>query len=342
MHPVLTPDQARKLLAPVGRVEIDSISLAATTNHVFRVVTRDHGVFYVKLHTARWYADQADTFFVVNRECAVHALLDKRGMSLPYHAWGDYTRGVLSRSVLICGELPGTSVPDAIARFPDQADAIVGALGDYMGRLHQIEFSTPGLLEPAHAYFCAPEGRVPPVVAWDGGALHHATHLQRDALDVLDRVARRALLPPPTAAALSSLFSSAAKVLKPDYHPPRFTVGNCHAWHFHVAPGEKWTVLGFYDLEAASAGDPTIDLAELEVTLTPRVRSFAWRPPFFQAYGRWPAFEGYKIRLLYYLLCELDKPRSSMIPERSWLADRWVELIEARDWDELAWFPVHS
>ena len=83
----LTLEQAQRLLAPVGDVEIVEITVAATTNDVFKVATRDHGNFYIKLHTARWYADQPDTFFVVNRECAVSELLRKRG-----HYYRLYTR----------------------------------------------------------------------------------------------------------------------------------------------------------------------------------------------------------------------------------------------------------
>ena len=48
---VLSPQQARQLLARVGAVEVLDISVAATTNDVFRVVTRSHGVFFIKFHT---------------------------------------------------------------------------------------------------------------------------------------------------------------------------------------------------------------------------------------------------------------------------------------------------
>ena len=90
----LTPEQAKMLLAPLGSVSVLDVTVAATTNDVFRVSTREHGVYYVKFHTASWYSDQPDTFFVVERECAVCDLLRKRGMPLPYRAWGDFTRQV--------------------------------------------------------------------------------------------------------------------------------------------------------------------------------------------------------------------------------------------------------
>ena len=78
----LSTVQAQKLLLPIGDVMITGIERTATINDVFRIKTRDHGNDYIKFHTARWYADQPDTFFVVNRECAVHELLRKRGMPL--------------------------------------------------------------------------------------------------------------------------------------------------------------------------------------------------------------------------------------------------------------------
>ena len=337
----LTHEQAQRLLAPVGDVVIVEITVAATTNDVFKVVTRDHGNLYVKLHTARWYADQPDTFFVVNRECAVPELLRKRGMALPYRAWGDYTRGVVGRSAYICGELAGTPVPQALARFPRESAEILRALGHYMRRLHSIEFSNPGLLEPAHALFCEAEGTIPRVEAWHGGHLHHPEHMQREALDMLQGATEAGHLHPGVSAALDALFQRMASTLDPDYHPPRFTVGNCHAWHFHTERvNGHWTIFGFYDFEAASAGDPTIDLVELEMTLVPSTRSFAWRDPFYEGYGHRPTFEGYKMRVLYYLLYELGKAHSRMVPDPGWQEKRWMDLAGAGTWQDLTWFPI--
>ncbi len=337
----LTPEQAEWLLAPIGLVSVLEIELVGSINHVYCVVTRDHGTFYVKLHTARWYADQPDTFFVVNRECAVHDLLRARGMALPYPAWGEYTRRIVGRSAYICGELSGTSAPEAILRYPARAEAIAAALGRYLRRLHAIEFSNPGLIEPAHARFCPPTGRIPLVATWDGGHLHHASHMQREALELVGRAAAAGHLRGDVARELAARFAGMSARLEPDYHPPRFTVGNCHAWHFHVQLEEAgWEVLGFYDFEAASAGDPTIDLVELEVTMTPALDSYDWRAPLLDAYGHWPELEGYKLRLLYYLLHELFRNDSRMVPDQAWLDAQWMDLIHASEWDELCWFPV--
>jgi aminoglycoside phosphotransferase len=333
----LTHVQAQGLLAPIGAVSVVDVSRAATTNDVFRVTTKTHGTYYVKFHTARWYADQPDTFFVVERECAACELLRKRGMPLPYRAWGDFNRDVVSRSVYICGELGGVPIPDALNQFPDQQEYILRAFGRYMRQLHEIEFSKPGLLAKAHADF-ADTKPVPPFDTWDAGALHHPEHLQRDALQMLE--AKKSLLPATVVPRLNALFQSLPEVISADYIPPRFTVGNCHAWHFHVdRVNGSWAIQGFYDFEAVSAGDPNIDLVELEITLTPALRTLSWRRPFLDGYGAWPRFDGHRRRLLYYLLCELGKPQSRMIPDPSWISSQWSRLIEATDWPDLAWFP---
>ena len=335
---ILTSDQAEKLLAPVGPVSVLDVSIAATTNAVFKIRTLAHGNYYVKFHTAQWYADQPDTFFVVERECAACELLRKRGMPLAYRAWADYTRSVVSRSVYICEELTGVPVPDAIAQFPSQSDQILRAFGRYMRQLHNIEFTRPGLLAYAHAYFASDTNPIPSVFTWDQGAMHHAEHLQRDALEVLERKAEE--LPQALVPVLRKMFLSISDIVKNDYVQPRLTVGNCHAWHFHVASTNgNWKVQGFYDFEAVSAGDSNIDLVELEITLTPSLHSSSWRTPLFEAYGSWPGFEGYKRRLLYYLLFEVGKPQSRMIPNPQWFNEQLWSLIHASSWSDLEWFP---
>lgn len=277
---------------------------------------------------------------MVERECAVCELLRKRGIPLPYRAWGDYTRTVVPRSVFVCEELQGLPVPEALRQFPGEREAILNNLGRYMRQLHDIEFSRPGLLAYAHAYFAAAHGTIPSVFTWDRHPMHHAEYLQRDALDLLDT--KKGYLPEAVTGALRELFSSLAAVVRSDYSPPRFTVGNCHAWHFHVSRHNgEWRIEGFYDLEAASAGDSNIDLVELEMTLTPALRSTAWREPFFAGYGSWPGFDGYKRRLLYYLLFEVGKAQSPMIPDADWLSQRWSGMIHAVDWSQLGWYPQH-
>lgn len=339
--PVLTPQQAGQLLARFGAVEITDISVAATTNDVFRVVTRSHGVFFIKFHTARWYADQPDTAFVAEREAAMPELLRKRGLPLPYTAWADTSRSIVSRSVFICGELEGTPVTEAAVQFPAESDEIMRAFGRYLRRLHEIELTTPGILHPQHARLAPSVGTIPHVESWDDHPLHHPEHFQREALAAVARAERGGSLPREIAEQLTPYLARSAEVLRPDYQPPHLTVGNCHAYHFHVAPAASgWEVQGCYDFEAASAGDSTIDLVELEVTLMPALGSSRWREPFLAGYGRRPGLEGYALRLIYHLLWELENPYTEQIPDRDWLHERWLPLLNARAWDDLTWYPT--
>jgi len=334
----LTAQQAEALLAPMGKVSVEDISVAATSNDVFRVATAQHGTYFIKFHTARWYADQPDTFFVVQRECAVPELLCRRGIPLPYRAWGAFTRTVVPRSVFICEELGGIPLPAALEQFPEDAESILRSFGRYMRTLHSIEFSNPGLVEPAHVYFAPSAGTIPHVPTWHGGSLHTAEVFQREAMELLEQKA--ALLPGDVVPRLSDIFQSLGDIISADYEPPRFTVGNCHAWHFHMEKSNgAWVVLGFYDFEACSAGDVNIDLIELDITLTPATRGTAWRHPFFNGYASWPSFEGYKRRLLYYLLCEVGNKYTRMIPDTAWLDRQWHGLIHAETWEEFVWYP---
>ena len=263
----LTVQQAQRLLLPVGAVAIDSIVRVESINDVFKVVTRGHGIFFVKFHTARWYSDQPDTFFVVNRECAVPELLRKRGLALPYRAWGEFTRGVVGRSVFVCEALEGAAVPDAVREYPNEAGEILFAFGRYMRRLHDIEFSLPGLIEPAHAYFADGVGRIPPVAAWPFSS-DPAGEDQASALKQVASARDQGAITEAVAGALMHLFSSMGERLRGGYVPPRFTVGNCHAHHFHMARSESgWRVLGFYDFEGCRAGNPLMDLVGVEDTL---------------------------------------------------------------------------
>ncbi|MCC7406529.1 MAG: aminoglycoside phosphotransferase family protein [Phycisphaeraceae bacterium] len=337
----LTVEQAGQLLAPIGKVCIRGIERTGSINDVFRVTTTDRGNFYVKFHTARWYANEPDAFFCVEREAAVHQLLAKRGMPLPYVAWGDLTRKIVPLSCYICGELPGRPITEAIAADPAAGPRMLRELGAYFRRLHVIEFGTAGLLDARHAVFAPPTGPVPAMpTVWDGGSMHRAEALQRDSLEQLERLRRERLLPEATLGLLEGLFRRTAEVAGEGYWPPRFTVGNCHAYHFYVdRRGGEYDVTGFYDFEAVSAGNPLTDIVELAVTLTPSTHGLAWQEPFFEGYGRLPPLEPYKIFLLSYLLPEYGTSKRELIPDPPWFAGRLPSLLSADTWDALEWYP---
>ena len=45
------------------------------------------------------------------------------------------------------------------------------------------------------------------------------------------------------------------------------------------------------------------------------------------------------MRVLYYLLYELEKVNGRMVPDLAWLEAQWMDLIQAQNWEELVWFP---
>ena len=106
--PQLTPLMATQLLARIGNVAVESISGPDGINRNYRVVTREHGAFHLKFHTAFWYTDQAEADYAAHRALAVHELLRRVGLPLPCHAWVDDSYTVVPAAVYIATEMPGT------------------------------------------------------------------------------------------------------------------------------------------------------------------------------------------------------------------------------------------
>ena len=74
--------------------------------------------------------------------------------------------------------------------------------------------------------------------------------------------------------------------------------------------------------------------------MTPSMRSSAWRELLFTGYGCRPDFAAYKMRMLVeYLLYYRKRAPNREIPDPAWLDAQWMNLIDARDWDALTWYP---
>jgi hypothetical protein len=141
------------------------------------------------------------------------------------------------------------------------------------------------------------------------------------------------------------LFKGMTDAIRGDYEPPRFTIGNCHISHFFFERVEAngrgtWIVRGLCDLEDASAGDSVTDLVDIELSMVPKWKTYAWRRPLLEGYGRSVSFEGYKLRLLSALLGAIRGWDPRIVPDLDWLNERWKPLIRARSWEQLNWFPV--
>lgn len=331
---VLTVEQAERLLKPVGNVAVRSIERYYASNSVFRVATLSHGNWYVKFYTARWYADREDAPYVAEREQAACALLARYGIPQPYRSWADVSRRIVSHSVYISSELGGVPVHTAIAQYPSEAAEIVAAVGAYLRRIHQIEFTTAGLLATEHLLAPADRGIIGPVETWNDHPMHRLDVFRRGWIEKLARFRGEGKLPPQVISVLEQRTARIAEVLAGQYARLRFTIGNCHTCHFHAQRrAEGWQITGLFDFEAASAASAPTDLIELEIGFTPQLKHGRWRDAFFSGYGGHPPLEAYKLRLLDYLLGGIYG-----VPTDHWPAEHWLRIINATRWEELEWW----
>jgi len=337
---MLTVTTAQMLLAPIMNSSVQAVEHITNTNDVFKVVTEHDGNFYVKFHTSHWYKDAADTYIVVQREAAVFELLRRKGISLGYRTWTDCTRQVVNRSVLITSELSGIPITTALKDVPDECDQIIIALASFLKRLHGLEFPRAGYIELSgddDLPFSLNPGEHP----WfDSHPCQKPENFKVFALDILK--SKEKVIPLSLFTALKDRFDKIPAILGSEYQPPRFVINNYHPFHIHVARDlSGWQVIGLYDFEAVSAGNPLFDLVGNELQITPVIGHLSWRPIFYKAYGRYPAFEAYKTILFCFLLLGLGTEPGGAVPDSEWLIQKLPSLLNAADYDTLKWYPEH-
>lgn len=335
---MLTIPTAQMILAPIASSSVQTVEHITNTNDVFKVVTEQDGNFYVKFHTSPWYKDAADTNIVVEREAAVFELLKRKGISLGYRTWTDCTRQVVSRSVLITSELPGFPITTVIKDMPDECDQIIVALACFFKRLHELEFPKAGYIEFSGDKDL-PFSLDPDEHPWrDSHPCQKPENFKRFALHVLN--SKEKVLPWSLFSLLEERFEKIPEILSSEYHPPRFVINNYHPFHVHVRRDlSGWQVVGLYDFEAVSAGNPLFDLVGNELQLTPVIGDLSWRPTFYRAYGQYPKFEAYKTILLCFLLLGVGADPGAEVPDSEWLIRKLPSLINAANYDTLRWYP---
>jgi len=344
--PQLTRVIAAQLLARAGTVSIESISRPGGINHNYRVVTREHGTFHLKFHTASWYPDQAEADYAAHRALAVHELLRRVGLALPCQAWVDDSHTIVPTAVYVATEMPGTDGLTLLWKHPCNRAAILEAVGRYLRRLHNVEFTEGGTIGPQHAQAASRCGRIGPVSPRvsvrdpDMMRLFHPEAFQEAALRQLDECGNHNLLDSRAVEATRRVLGTMAETIRPDYDPPRLILGNAHISHLYMQnAAEGWQVSGCCDFEDVSAGDPLADFMELETSLTPTFAWFDWRGPLFAGYGGRPRLESHKMRVLTFLLYALNGEDRKLVPDAAWLAEQWTCLLHARTWTEFHWFP---
>jgi aminoglycoside phosphotransferase len=322
---LISERQIGELLAPLGLPGRLDIAEIKQHNHVYRI-TSGADVLFLKTYTKDWYGgDVAATGGCVQHERAAWAMLAAHGLSTPQlllaEAGCDNPAG---RPCLLTRGLAGAALGQG---EPEDVVGQLRAVGDYMRRMHAIEYERPGYLMPGGPQDNLVEGgwRHP---LWDVDVW------RQYALDIAD--SERDQLPPALYRRMRSQLERGAELLAPAYAQPRYTHGDCWPHQFFVAPRPEraedggWAVTGVIDMEVASAGDAEADfvhvLIELAALLPARLH---WWEPLFAGYGGAPDYERLRVRLLAASAAEFRGMWSGD------LAGLRAYMLEARDWHEL-------
>ena len=321
----LSARQASQVLGGVGVSGQLGIELVHERNHVWRLVG-ETGSFFLKTYTKSWYAAHGDSHgFPVTHEAGAWRCLRAHGLATPEVAAEETgTANPLGRPFLLTRELSGQPLA-ALLRQGREPSAPLRAVGDYLRRMHAIEFAFPGYVSSVRG----------PTSPRQPGKWQHrcwtVESRQKHARDSLE--AEAAQLSEDVRARLDRAIATMPDRLRSCYEPPRFVHGDCHANSFFlVGDGDEWQVTGAVDMEVASAGDAGEDLMKLCVELAALLpASDGWWEALFDAYGATPEFDHFKLRLL-----------GSEPLEFAWI-DRWPRcwndvvqhLLDARSWAQL-------
>lgn len=326
MKPIsLSARRASQILGGVSVSGPTGIEQVHERNHVWRLVS-EAGSFFLKTYTKSWYVAHGDSHaFPVTHEAGAWRCLKAHGLATPEVVAAETSTGnPLGRPFLLTRELQGQSLL-ALQRQGYDLAAPLRAVGDYLRRMHAIEFSFPG-------YVSSERGPTSPPRA---GAWQHrcwtVESRKKHAQDKLE--AETARLSEDVRARLNRAIATMPEQLRSSYEPPRFVHGDCHAnTFFLVEDGDEWQVTGTVDMEVASAGDAGEDLMKLCVELAALLpASDCWWEALFDGYGATPEFDLIKLRLL-----------GTEPSEFAWI-DGWPRhwndvvkcILNARSWKQL-------
>ena len=321
----LSERQARQVLGRVGVTGPIDIEQVHAYNHVWRL-RGDAGTFFLKIYTKSWYeAHGASHAFPVIHEAGAWRCLKAHGLPTPDVVVEETgTANPLGRPFLLTHELEGQSLP-ALLRQGQASDAALRGVGDYLRRMHGVNFAYPGYVSNEQGPTSPPRPGAWQHRCWTPKARQTAA---RDTV-----AAQAAHLSVDLRARLEGAITSMPDRLRSCYEPPRFVHGDCHASAFFlVDAGGAWRVTGTVDMEVASAGDVGEDLMKLCIELAAVLPASArWWEAFFDGYGAAPEFDLLKLRLLG------SEPAESAWTERwpkSW-DDSVRHILDARSWYQL-------
>lgn len=288
------------------------------------IVTADETLF-LKVPTKdldEWTDPSEGAAFRVTVESAAFACLTAHGLGAPDVVTATTTSNnpvgwpyLLTRR--LSGE-PFTSVVGAGAT--EGWSAPIRAVGEFLGKVHDIEFAEFGYIDSA-------EGPTGPPAKDHLSSSHSVEVLHTGAL--ADLGAARSAIPDALAAEVEARLLSILPTVSAQYAEPRFVLEGFHPNHPHLAADRAgWRVTGCLDLDSASGGCVLGDLVIFGVGMMFRLGpGVPWWEPLFEGYGLEPPLEVIR----YYLL------GSSFYwhGEDGRLESTYRSLLDASSWAEL-------
>jgi len=285
--------QAQQILASIGIEGEVMVTVVHEYNHVYRIQCDDE-ILFLKIFTKGWYTQPHEGAYCVEHERSAWHILKAHNIATPdVLITSQDANNPLGLPFVLTRRVQGEPL-DILLRYASQSEihAQLLAVGSYMRQMHSITFRYPG-------YLIGDNGPTGPLAEdeWQHG-IWTAQQCQQDLFTWIQSI--RPTISEETAQRLEQRLATAAQELALEYEPLRFVHGDCHLEQiFLQQEGEQWHVQGVVDMEMASSGASTADLAyvcrELAQCLAPQTR---WWESFFAGYGSAPDFERFRLRLL--------------------------------------------
>ena len=308
------------------------VALVKKHNHVWRIES-DGRAFYLKTFTKDWY--RGDTVLhtrgCVDHEASAWGILAKHGLAVPRIVREEMTcDNPLGRPFILTEALKGRPLTDLLeGAGPRDFARMLRVVGEYLARMHAIEFRFPGYLAQGEGPSAPPDPNAWRHTIWVYEAFEQCALRQWES--------DASAVPAETIARAREFLARCAAAMRAEFEPPRFTHGDCHAHQFYLERREgSWSVTGVVDMEVSSAGEPGMDFSKMFEVFPAQVPAATrWWEPLFEGYGRTPSLELMKLRLA---AAGLGADAFARIGYRPWPGTRSQVLahtLDARAWSDL-------